>query len=244
MRFVTVEKFPPPLCLYDHKHNCRMHSKKLRASKVVSACYVVAGIGNLLMRRWSITAFAAICRRLTSRYATPGVGAIGRAMKIGLGEGMRTIIVIALGIVCASCATVIRGTADQIGFNSTPSGAEVHTSNGLGCVTPCTLAIKKTDEFVATFEKPGFIPQQVPVTREVVGGGVAATAGNIIVGGVVGLGVDAVTGAGFEHTPNPVSVVLEPVRPAQAPSSIPASIAGQKSPVKKKPATASEQSKT
>jgi hypothetical protein len=37
-----------------------------------------------------------------------------------------------------------------------------------------------------------------------------ATAGNVIAGGLVGLGVDAVTGAGYEHTPNPVSVVLVP----------------------------------
>ena len=153
---------------------------------------------------------------------------------------MRAVTVIALGIACASCATVIRGTTDQIGFNSTPSGVEVHTSTGLGCVTPCTLTVKKTEEFIATFEKPGFIPQQIPVTRQVVGGGVAATAGNIILGGVIGLGVDAATGAGFEHTPNPVSVVLQPEPPAQAPSSA----TSQKTPAKKKPVGAPEQSKT
>ena len=91
-----------------------------------------------------------------------------------------------------------------------PSGAEVHTSNGLGCVTPCTLTVKKNEEFIATFEKPGFLPQQIPVTRQVVGAGVAATAGNVILGGLIGIGVDAATGAGYEHTPNPVSALLQP----------------------------------
>jgi hypothetical protein len=76
--------------------------------------------------------------------------------------------------------------------------------------------VKKNEEFIATFEKPGFIPQQIPVAREVVGGGVAATAGNVILGGVIGLGVDAATGAGFEHVPNPVSVVLQPEAPPLA----------------------------
>jgi hypothetical protein len=111
------------------------------------------------------------------------------------------------------CATIIRGTTDEVGFNSTPSGAEVHTSNGLGCTTPCTLTVKKNEEFVATFTKDGFVPQQIPVARQVVAGGVAATAGNVIAGGLVGLGVDAVTGASFEHTPNPVSVTLLPDTP-------------------------------
>src|SRR5689334_14571378 len=78
---------------------------------------------------------------------------------------MRIVLVLALASVCGGCATVIRGTTDQIGFNSTPSGAEVHTSNGLGCLTPCTLTVKKNEEFIATFEKPGFVPQQIPVTR-------------------------------------------------------------------------------
>lgn len=123
---------------------------------------------------------------------------------------MRIVLVVALASLCGGCATIIRGTTDQIGFNSTPSGAEVHTSNGLGCVTPCTLTVKKNEEFIATFEKPGFLPQQIPVTRQVVGAGVAATAGNVILGGLIGIGVDAATGAGYEHTPNPVSALLQP----------------------------------
>lgn len=127
---------------------------------------------------------------------------------------VRIVLTLALAVSCAGCATVLRGTTEGIGFNSSPSGAEVHTSNGLGCVTPCTLTIKKNEEFIATFEKQGFVPQQVPVARQVVGAGVAATAGNIIAGGLIGIGVDAATGAGYEHVPNPVSVVLVPDTPA------------------------------
>jgi hypothetical protein len=35
-------------------------------------------------------------------------------------------------------------------------------------------------------------------------------AGNVLAGGVIGIGVDAYTGAAFDHTPNPVSVSLVP----------------------------------
>ena len=34
-------------------------------------------------------------------------------------------------------------------------------------------------------------------------------AGNVLIGGVIGLGVDMVTGASQDLTPNPVTVVLE-----------------------------------
>jgi hypothetical protein len=143
---------------------------------------------------------------------------------------MRVIFALALAAMLGGCATVLRGTTDQVGFNSTPSGAEVHTSNGLGCVTPCTLTVKKNEEFIATFEKPGFQPQQVPVTRQVVGAGVASTAGNVIAGGIIGIGVDAATGAGYDHVPNPVTVILQPDTPQP-----PASSRGKAA---KKPATA------
>jgi len=143
----------------------------------------------------------------------------------------RVLFVLAIAGLTGACATVLRGTTEGVGFNLSPSGAEVHTSNGLGCVTPCTLTINKNEEFIATFEKQGFIPQQIPVSRQVVGGGVAATAGNIIAGGIIGLGVDAATGAGYEHTPNPVSALLQPDVPS-LPSPEP-----RRAPAPKKPTT-------
>ena len=39
--------------------------------------------------------------------------------------------------------------------------------------------------------------------------GGAAVAGNVLVGGVVGLGVDAISGAAKELVPNPIKVNLE-----------------------------------
>lgn len=34
-------------------------------------------------------------------------------------------------------------------------------------------------------------------------------AGNLLLGGIVGIGVDAVTGAALDHYPNPVNIALE-----------------------------------
>jgi hypothetical protein len=124
---------------------------------------------------------------------------------------MRFMFIMFLAALSAGCATVTRGTDSTVGFDSRPSQAEVRTSNGLGCVTPCSLVVKRNEEFVATFSKPGYRSQQVEVKTQLAGAGAAGLAGNILIGGLVGIGVDAVTGAANEHTPNPVSVVLEPL---------------------------------
>jgi hypothetical protein len=128
---------------------------------------------------------------------------------------------------CANCATVTRGTTEQIQIVSEPPGAEARTSMGFVCVTPCTLQVGRKDEFIVTVSKPGYEPVQVPISTKVNPGGGAAFAGNVLIGGLVGMAADASTGAGLDHYPNPVSVDLVPLKqrpPAtrqRSPKSIP-----------------------
>ncbi len=93
-------------------------------------------------------------------------------------------------------------------FNSAPSEALMRTSTGLTCTTPCTLKVGRKDEFIATFSKPGYVTQDVPIKTQVAGSGVAGVAGNVLVGGVIGVGVDVVSGASLDHCSNPVTVTL------------------------------------
>lgn len=124
---------------------------------------------------------------------------------------MRVLFALAAAAALAGCATVTRGTTDQIQIQSEPSGANVRTSLSQTCVTPCTLQVGRKDEFTVSFEKPGYAPQEVQVRTQIAGSGAAGFAGNILVGGVVGMGVDAATGATLEHVPNPVRVTLLPI---------------------------------
>ena len=98
---------------------------------------------------------------------------------------------------------------------------------GFVCTTPCTLQVGRKDEFVVTISKPGYEPAEVAVTTKVNPGGGAAFAGNVLIGGFVGMAADASTGAGLDHYPNPVEVELVPlkrVRPSKtAPRAKPAS---------------------
>jgi hypothetical protein len=128
------------------------------------------------------------------------------------------VCVVAAGAVVAGCATVTRGTTSQVQITSDPPQAEARTSMGHTCVTPCTLQFGRRDEFVVTITKAGYHTEEVKVTTQVAGAGVAGLAGNAILGGVIGAGVDVASGATLEHCPNPVSVVLQSTRRPRQPS--------------------------
>jgi hypothetical protein len=116
---------------------------------------------------------------------------------------------------CASfslggCATVTRGSSEAWTVETTPGGAAVATTTGFKCdATPCTFKMKRKTEFDVTVTKPGFKTYSTHITNQIGGKGGAALAGNVLVGGLIGIGVDAATGASKDLTPNPLKVTLE-----------------------------------
>src|SRR5207253_7057460 len=124
---------------------------------------------------------------------------------------MRVLIIGCVAASLGACASIVRGTGEQVAFQSEPPGAEVRTSTGLGCPeTPCAFEVPRKDSFTATFSKPGYQPEQVHVGTKVSGGGGAALAGNVLAGGIIGVVVDASNGAQLDHEPNPVIAQLRP----------------------------------
>ena len=110
-----------------------------------------------------------------------------------------------------ACATVTRGTNTAWEVTSTPPGARVETTNGHMCAaTPCSIKMPRRSEFVATLTLPGYAPATVSVTNKIATGGGVAMAGNVLVGGIIGAGVDAGSGAMLDLTPNPAHVELAP----------------------------------
>jgi hypothetical protein len=131
---------------------------------------------------------------------------------------MRQIFVAcALALALGGCATVTRGTDEMVQVHSDPQGAQVQTSLGFQCITPCTLNVPRKTEFTVTIAKPGYEPQTIPVLTRMGGGGAAGLAGNVLVGGAIGIGVDVATGATLEHYPNPVTATLRPLAPPPGP---------------------------
>jgi PEGA domain len=137
---------------------------------------------------------------------------------------MRLVVVVALAAALAGCASVTRGTTENISIASTPAGAEA-TISGLdvptACITPCAIVAKRSADISITFAKPGYQTEVVTLTKEVPATGAAGFAGNILAGGLIGMGVDAATGAAQDHKPNPVMMTLKPVAPAASASARP-----------------------
>jgi hypothetical protein len=130
---------------------------------------------------------------------------------------IRLLLAAAIAVPCCGCASVTRGTTENISISSTPAGATAEVSgleNPTACVTPCALIVKRSADITVTFNKEGYEPQVVALTKEIPGTGAAGFAGNVLLGGLVGMGVDAATGAALDHKPNPVIVTLQPVTSA------------------------------
>ena len=84
-------------------------------------------------------------------------------MKVGVAAAFGAAVFL------CGCATVTRGTTNQIQIFSEPSDADVRTSLNQSCRTPCTLQVTRKDEFTVTISKPGYITQDVPVRTQVAG---------------------------------------------------------------------------
>ena len=126
----------------------------------------------------------------------------------------------------SGCATVTRGTQEAWTVNTVPSGAAVKTSNGYGCEdTPCTFKMDHRSTFDVTITKPGYREWQGHVTHQFAAGGGAAFAGNVVLGGGVGMIVDTASGATQKLVPNPLNVTLEPAQ-AAGPAGLSSSAAG------------------
>ena len=125
-------------------------------------------------------------------------------MKIGL-----KLCLVAILPMVSACASITQGTRDALLLRTDPEGASAMTSNGYSCAeTPCAIEVPKKQGFTVTFEKDGCEPKSVNVISRMSKSGGAAIAGNVFVGGIIGLGVDAATGAAKELVPNPVEAKL------------------------------------
>ncbi|MEY9589458.1 hypothetical protein ABIA06_001749 [Bradyrhizobium yuanmingense] len=100
---------------------------------------------------------------------------------------MRSFGIVALSVMLGGCASVTRGTTENISISSTPSGVEAVVSGmdvPTTCTTPCSVVVKRNADISITFQKEGYQPQIVPLSRDVQTGGAAGFAGNLLLGGI------------------------------------------------------------
>lgn len=111
-----------------------------------------------------------------------------------------------ISLSATSCATILTGTKDSITFNSTPEGAKVMHKGIEKCTTPCTAEIPRSlSRQMVTLQKEGFNNKEVKLTKTFN----AVSLVNILLGGVIGVGIDAATGSLTKYSPNAYKIELE-----------------------------------
>ena len=114
-----------------------------------------------------------------------------------------TSIVVAFGLL-GGCATILKGTTQTISLDTpgAPGAKCVLSSPSVGTkkvTTPVNISVDKgSDNITVTCKKRCFQDGTGVISSNIEG----MTAGNIVVGGVIGLGVDAATGAMNKYNAN------------------------------------------
>jgi hypothetical protein len=124
----------------------------------------------------------------------------------------------AMGVALSGCASVVKGTSQSIAITTPPvTGASCVLSSTQGnwmLVSPGAVTVQKSKEDIqAHCTKPGYQDGIATIPSNFQGW----TLGNLILGGVIGLGVDAATGAINEY-PNSFQIPMMPVQADAAPT--------------------------
>ena len=104
-----------------------------------------------------------------------------------------------------SCASIIHGRRQEVAISSNPIGATVSDGSNVW-TTPAKVSLPRKNPQLITISKPGYQPQTVRLERTISG----VVFANVLAGGIIGWGVDAISGAQWKLIPETVDVTLVP----------------------------------
>lgn len=108
-------------------------------------------------------------------------------------------IVIA-GLTLTGCATIINQDYQDVPVTSQPIGSRVWLNEHPCGVTPVIVTLPRGETHIITVEQKGYGPYQislVPMVSPMVWG-------NLLFGGLIGLGIDAALGGMYEYRPGQI----------------------------------------
>lgn len=121
-----------------------------------------------------------------------------------------TVCVITLALIIAGCATIFKGTSQEVKINSTPAQAKIVVKTTMGVIfwegaTPANVLLAKKNEYTVTISLAGYKETTVNVMHDGIEGWFF---GNLLCGGVLGMVVDLVNGAIHKLGPLDINVTL------------------------------------
>lgn len=119
----------------------------------------------------------------------------------------RSTLILSLLPAALACASIVHGSKQSVAFTSAPSSARVTVDDQLVGNTPVVAKLTRKDKHIVRIELEGYSPFETTLTRRTSGW----VWGNIVFGGLIGLAVDASTGAMYKLTPEEINGTLGPV---------------------------------
>ena len=116
--------------------------------------------------------------------------------------------VLALALAClylSSCATLFKGTSENVAFNSNPDRAEVWINGTKRGETPLAIKLVSKETYTIEFRKEGYKSRAYTINNKVGAGWVILD----VLAGLVGVIVDAATGAWYSLDQKNIDAILE-----------------------------------
>ena len=115
------------------------------------------------------------------------------------------VLVIGAMLVIAGCASIMHGSLQTINVTSDPVGATVKVDGVEVGTTPVVKDLARKSEHVIVISMEGYEDYEIKIEKAVDG----AFWGNLLFGGLIGMIIDASSGAMYRLTPEQVYAELE-----------------------------------
>gem|GEM_PF-1155908 len=120
-------------------------------------------------------------------------------------KAINIILLAGFSFYMTGCATIMTGPTQKIPVSSNPTGATVQVDGQSTFITPAAITLERKTDHILVFTKEGYNQETVRILHVISG----AVCGNILLGGLIGWGVDAMTGAQFKLVPENVTVEMK-----------------------------------
>ena len=149
-------------------------------------------------------------------------------MRVMTIRAILTTFLLALSSVVSGCATIVHlGGNEELNVSSEPAGAKVVIDGTERGVTPLATKVERKKDHAVVLTKEGFEENQSRVESHLSWW----VAGNVILGGLVGILVDVLSGGGYTIEPDAVAGTLKPIEGVATSAAPPLSSLTQSPPI-------------
>ena len=122
------------------------------------------------------------------------------------------IKILVCALIClyfSNCATLFKGTTEEVRFSSEPQGAQVFINGALRGETPLSFKLECKKTYIIEFRKEGYKPRTYNIANHIGPGWIILD----VFTGLIGIIVDASTGAWYSLDQKNVDAILEKQQP-------------------------------